>query len=88
LLAMVVNDNAGSLKPRGGLEFFASIRASTGCSYNRTPEGCQAPLARFKLRPSSPIGIGAFYFISKRRRPLLGACVLTINSGTRTWNWL
>ncbi|QFG32150.1 hypothetical protein F6476_24760 [Pseudomonas umsongensis] len=34
---MVVNDNAGSLKPLGGLRFFASSRASTGCSHNLQP---------------------------------------------------
>ncbi|MNI89138.1 hypothetical protein D3C73_1465050 [compost metagenome] len=30
---MDVNDNASCLDERGGLTFFASIRASTGCSY-------------------------------------------------------
>ena len=30
---MVVNDDAASLNVHGGLRFFASIRASTGCSY-------------------------------------------------------
>lgn len=30
---MIVNDNACLLAKRGVLEFFASIRASTGCSY-------------------------------------------------------
>jgi hypothetical protein len=33
MLAMVVNDDAGSLKARGVLAFLASVRASTGCSY-------------------------------------------------------
>ena len=33
LLAMVVNDYACCLNTRGGLRFFASIRASTGYSY-------------------------------------------------------
>jgi hypothetical protein len=32
MLAMVVNDDAGSLKARGVLAFLASVRASTGCS--------------------------------------------------------
>ncbi|WP_165824774.1 hypothetical protein [Pseudomonas sp. B1(2018)] len=31
---MVVNDNAGELDERGALEFIASNRASTGCSYS------------------------------------------------------
>jgi hypothetical protein len=30
---MDVNENANCLDERGGLTFFASIRASTGCSY-------------------------------------------------------
>ena len=30
MLAMEVNDNAGSLMPRGGLRFFASMLAPTG----------------------------------------------------------
>jgi hypothetical protein len=30
MLAMVVNDNAGSLNPRSGLWFFASMLAPTG----------------------------------------------------------
>jgi hypothetical protein len=30
---MDVNDNALNLMPRGVLTFFASSRASTGCSY-------------------------------------------------------
>ncbi|VVN36771.1 hypothetical protein PS659_05191 [Pseudomonas fluorescens] len=30
MLAMVVNDNAGSLNPRSGLWFFASLLAPTG----------------------------------------------------------
>ena len=30
MLAMVVNDNAGSLTPRGGLRFIASKLAPTG----------------------------------------------------------
>ncbi|OOQ43409.1 hypothetical protein AO361_09600 [Pseudomonas fluorescens] len=33
MLAMVVNDNAGNLMPRGVLQSIASNRASTGCSY-------------------------------------------------------
>jgi hypothetical protein len=30
MLAMVANDNAGGLAPRGALEFFASMLAPTG----------------------------------------------------------
>ncbi|CAI8718781.1 hypothetical protein EMIT0P218_120010 [Pseudomonas sp. IT-P218] len=33
LLAMEINDDAGPLIHRGALRFFASNRASTGCSY-------------------------------------------------------
>ncbi|MVW89473.1 hypothetical protein EI969_26660 [Pseudomonas sp. PB101] len=64
---MVVNDNAGSLTPCVTLGFFASSRASTGCSHNRTTEGCQPPVARFKLRPLSPVDPGAFLSIGNRR---------------------
>ncbi|PAM82844.1 hypothetical protein CES87_16350 [Pseudomonas sp. ERMR1:02] len=91
---MIVNDNAKSLKTRGDLRFFASDRASTGCSYNRTTEGCQAPVARFKLRPLSPVATGAFLLLSiyymqaSEAHTLSSACELTINSGTLTWNWL
>jgi hypothetical protein len=31
MLAMVVNDDAGSLTPRGNLRFIASMLAPTGC---------------------------------------------------------
>ncbi len=39
MLAMVVNDNAGCLIPRGAWSSIASIRASTGCSYRSKVTG-------------------------------------------------
>ena len=37
MLAMVVNDNAGNLKPRGALQFIASMLAPTGERNHKPP---------------------------------------------------
>jgi hypothetical protein len=52
MLAMVVNDNAASLTPRGVCEIFASMLASTGKRVNAT----RNPARSRQKSPTRPNG--------------------------------
>jgi hypothetical protein len=50
---MEVNDDAGILTPRGALRFFASNRASTGCTYRARRDGARK--IKIKIQRQSQI---------------------------------
>ncbi|NWL20777.1 hypothetical protein DM828_15780 [Pseudomonas umsongensis] len=54
MLAMVVNDDAGSLTPRGALSFFASMLAPTGDWVHSRKSG---RLAGAKIKRSQPSAV-------------------------------